>query len=136
MNKSRKISEAFKLLVTLLMIYVFLFAPSHVYAQGWSIWSVGDCFDGTPDGASQLSWGGYFWLSWGKSWGYLWHWTGSSWALRSSGYGEAWGSTNAAVANDHAAYPPSGSWWTQTGAHMASFFSGQNNSYGNQFTCP
>jgi hypothetical protein len=133
MNKSRKISEAFKLLVTLLMIYVFLFAPSHAYASGWSVYSEGGC-PGSPEGISVLTWTGYHWYSWGKSWGYLWYWSGSSWTLRSSGYGEAGGAANSAIAYDRSGYQSG--WWTQTGAHTASFFSGQNNSYGNQYTCP
>jgi hypothetical protein len=134
MNNNRRMLKVLKLLVNLLVIYVLLFAPSHAYAASWNISSQGDCYNGYPRGASTLYWEGYSPLAWGKSWGWLWYWTGSSWSLTSSGYGDASGASNAAIADDSASYQEG--WWTQTGGHRASFFSGQNNSYGNQFTCP
>ncbi len=134
MNQNRKSDKVFKLLLNLLLVIGLLFSSVHVaHAASWNIQSQGDCSGGYPKGASWLSWSGYSSSAWGKSWGYLYHWSGSSWDLKSSGYGEASGSSNSAVANDSAAYQ--GGAWQQTGAHRASFFSGQQNSYGNTFSC-
>ncbi len=134
MNQNPKLYNALKLLVNLLIIFLLLFSSAQkAYAASWNIASQGDCASGYPRGASWLSWSGYPTSSWGKSWGWLWRWSGSSWELKASGYGESSGSDNSAVANDSAAYQ-SGT-WTQTGAHQASFFSGQQNSQGNQFFC-
>ncbi len=126
--------------ISILIFIVLLSLPLLVAsAASWSVWSAGNCIAQNPSyyprGWSQLWWSGYPSNSLGKSWGWLWYYTGDRWTLKSSGYGEAGGEANSAVAYDEAAPYQWGS-WTQTGAHQASFFSGTVNSYGNVFTCP
>lgn len=104
-----------------------------VQAASWNIASQGDCYSGYPRGVSELFWEGYPSSSWGETNGILWYWNGSSWENRAEGYSSQSGSTNNAQVNNVASHA-SGT-WAETGAHIASFFSGQKNSESGNFSC-
>jgi len=112
------------------------------WAASWSVNSSGYCTLWNPGhwiagGSSRLSWGGGWPWDSGNTTGYLWRWNGSNWIQSSTAFGSASGAANVASASPYTdIYSPPSIWWNETGAHTASFFSGQQNSYGSNFLCP
>lgn len=134
MKTSIHLNKGLALVVRLLigilaMLSASSLSTSSIAAAGWGTASSVIC----TGGDSQLWWYDYYPWDWGKSWGYLWHWNGSSWDLRNSGYGEGSGASGSAVAGTSAS--DERGYWTETGAHQASFFSGTVNSYSNIVSC-
>jgi hypothetical protein len=128
------LTRGFLIGAIVLSILPAIFLSSYpVGAATWNIQSQGDCSGSSPKGASWLSWDGYSSSDSGQTYGFLMYWNGSSWNTQSTGYGNGAGSSGSALANTGATYI--GGTWMEEGQHNASFFSGAQYSFGNQFTC-
>jgi len=123
------------LLIGALLLYLMSTPLAAAHAASWVVSSSVACPPGlNPSGASYLSWSGYWSWDYGTTTGGLWYWQNGSWVLQNSATTiGARGSSGSAYAYTGAARQPG--YWTQTGGHTATFFSGSQNSYAPIISC-
>jgi len=140
MGKSKKTKLSLgatvsKAMVVAVITVSFLVGANAAYAASWVVSSSVACPPGlNPSGASYLSWSGYWPWDYGTTTGGLWYWQNGSWVLQNNATTiGASGSSGSAYAYTGAARQPG--YWTQTGGHTATFFSGSQNSYAPIISC-
>ncbi len=107
---------------------------SVAFAASWSVSADTWCYSGR----SVLTWSGYNFWDWGETHAWLWWWNGSSWSLNGDAdSGQVYGDSNtAAVIANRIQQGMHWVYWQGTGSSISSFFSGQQNAYGNTVQCP